>query len=255
MKIKVLITDDEKLERVLIRKGYNWEENGFEIIGEASNGREALEFFDREPKPDIVLTDINMPVMDGLTLAEKILEGKSGCRVVIITGYREFDFAQRAVRLGVTDYLLKPLDFVDIEHTMRGIKEEIEAESNSEYGIKPADLRPYPEKTKKMNRIIQNAVRYIEENLSDPELNLKSVAAAVFVNESYLSRIFRQETGERLIEYITRQRIELSKRLLTTTDLKSYEIAEAVGIGNPHYFSICFKKLVGKTVTEYKNNE
>jgi len=394
LKIKVLIVDDEKLERVLIHKGFKWEENGFEIIGEAANGVAALEFFEQGETPDIVLTDINMPVMDGLTLAEKILKNHSNCHVVIITGYREFDYAQRAVKIGVRDFILKPVSFEDIEQTVLNIKSEIEEEKlfseeffdlktreaeskcivlsndfnkifadklsaaevekilnkhdvsellngcfcsvlryqnivndpfttktninliehitskgallgfssdngdvifyfdQSKYneaeklleqgcifandttgyslGYSISDVfggnsavkdayfqaisRLKVEKNKKYNRITQNAMDYIEENLSNASLNLKMVAQAIFVNESYLSRVFRQDTGERLIEYISRRRIELSKKLLKTTDLKSYEVAEAVGINNPHYFSICFKKYVGKTVTEYKND-
>ena len=87
------------------------------------------------------------------------------------------------------------------------------------------------------------------------ELSLKVVAAAIFVNESYLSRIFKREMGEGLIEYITRRRIAESIRLLNTTSLKVYELAERVGFRNSHYFSICFKKQMGMTVKEFRQRK
>jgi len=127
MKIKVLLVDDEKLERVLIRKGYDWEANGFEIIGEASSGEEALEFFSIK-EPDIILTDINMPYMDGLELTEKIREHAYKCRVVIVTGYRDFEYARRAIKLGVKDFILKPVNISDIAKIVENLKEELDQE-------------------------------------------------------------------------------------------------------------------------------
>ena len=105
---------------------------------------------------------------------------------------------------------------------------------------------------RKNNGLINKAVQYIEEHLTEPNLSLKTVAASVYANESYLSRIFKKEMGESMIEYVTKKRIAESIRLLNTTDLKVYEIAEQVGFRDSHYFSICFKKQVGVTVKEFK---
>lgn len=107
-------------------------------------------------------------------------------------------------------------------------------------------------RNKKRNKLIDEALLYIEKELYSPDLSLKTVASQIFVNESYLSRVFKLEVGESLIEYITRKRIERSIVLLNTTNLKAYEIAEQIGICDPHYFSICFKKHTGVTVKEYK---
>ena len=526
MSTKVLFVDDEKLERVLLRKGYDWERNGFEIIGEASSGEEALAFFD-VTEPDIVFTDINMPYMDGLCLAEKIKERSEKCRVVIVTGYREFEYARRAVQLGVKDFVLKPVNIDEISELAQTIRDEqmqakgfideyqrlqesasqsqdivresflqrlvenrmeedealhkiemykltklldnsicfaikahgketdsgngtlengrklleliqkthseplisflhylsnvvlfltepdlqeavlfamslkhlINEELNLEVEIgisqinhglggiskayKQADMAIsasvilgrntcitfdeyskmkennkesmninwkkytfdvencmenqvveqiqlftdaikksgitdaeylklmtmdilskstglltksgknlgdlvgeeflYQEivkienidemntflketirkiityglsvKEKKSYKLIEQSTFYIDTNLNDSSLTLKTVAKSVFTNESYLSRVFKKEVGESLIEYITRKRIEQSIFLLKTTDLKVYEIAERVGFSNPHYFSICFKKQVGQTIMEYKGSK
>ena len=96
---------------------------------------------------------------------------------------------------------------------------------------------------------------FIEQNLGNPELSLRLIAQELYMNGSYLSRVFKQETGESLTEYITRKRIEKSMQLMDETSMKAYEIAEQVGIKDAHYFSICFKKYVGVTVKQYKNRE
>lgn len=105
------------------------------------------------------------------------------------------------------------------------------------------------------NRVVAQAVKYIEENFSDPEMSLKKAADTVFSNASYLSRMFKKEMGENLTDYVTKKRIEKSIELLNTTDMKVYEIAEAVGFRDPHYFSISFRKQMGVTVKEFRNGK
>lgn len=520
MEIKVLIVDDEKLERVLIKRGFPWEDHGFLVIGEAASGTEALEFI-KYRKPELVLTDINMPQMDGLELAEHIATLDENIHVIMITGYREFEYARRAVKLGVEDFLLKPIDMKELKEIALKIREKITKEkarrkevemlkqsvsanqdilmesffqrlvekrtsqeetekklpaygceallegccclsihlkeersgeaddrlhksamdllgtnpidgtifflhymknivlfcmatsisdsreiarqihqmlkenhmdstigisrnhqgyggiaeafaeseqvlgasvllgrnriityeeymhimeknpnklvfdwedflfsltngvsdkvsaaiddyvngiSNSrvteveylrltvmdlmskagstlhKYGVSLEQIigeerlyesirsiqtveecRPFLEesirmilhyhnskKAKQGNKVVNDALEYINENFCDPALSLKTVAAAVFSNESYLSRVFKKEVGQSLIEYVLKKRIEESIRLLNTTDFKVYEIAENVGFRDSHYFGICFKKHVGVTVKEFK---
>lgn len=92
----------------------------------------------------------------------------------------------------------------------------------------------------------------MEKNIFDPELTLRTVAANIYSNESYLSRVFKKEMDFSLIEYISKRRIDESITLLNTTDMKVYEIAERIGFRDAHYFSICFKKQTGVTVKEFK---
>jgi len=520
MSIKVLFVDDEKLERVLIRNGFDWEANGFEVIGEAGSGKEALEYVEHR-KPEIVLTDISMPHMDGLELAEEILKISPNCHIIIVTGYREFDYARRAVKIGVEDFLLKPVNINEIADIAQKLKDKISQEARevqaveelkasarndqdivmesffqrlverripeeeakrklmlygcenlirdciciniklkedakeqelrkehkeimeliqnenypnaisfihylqniilyftdqsyekteetarylhkqihslgvhstigisqchqgfagisdayeeskmalsvsvylgrnrcvsyreyqevmsqnehqnefdwddflfalnnsltdkveeyvreyvnlirsskvtdieyirlmtmdiltrsgttlNKYGISLAQLvgeellysqirnintvdeiaaylekmlysiMEYHEskKIKQGNKVVEEAVAFIDENLFDPELSLRLVASKVYSNESYLSRVFKKEKGINLIEYISKRRIEESIVLLNTTDLKVYEIAEQIGFRDSHYFSICFKKQTGVTIKEFK---
>ncbi|OYP47616.1 hypothetical protein CG709_03320, partial [Lachnotalea glycerini] len=110
-------------------------------------------------------------------------------------------------------------------------------------------------KLKQKNKVVVEATAFIDKNLFDPELSLKLVASKIYSNESYLSRVFKKEKEISLIEYILKNRIEESIRLLNTTDLKVYEIAEKIGFRDSHYFSICFKKQTGVTVKEFKRSK
>lgn len=522
-KIKVLVVDDEKLERILIQRGFAWEENGFQIIGEADSGKAGLEFI-KYKHPDVVLTDISMPNMDGLAFAEAIKKEYPDCYIVIITGYREFEYARSAVKIGVEDFLLKPVNIDEIGKVMDCIKQKIsenkvkreevqklkeslsveqdilresffqrlvekriseeeameklniygheklllhcccmnisikedsrgtelsdnhkkileyvrnnmpkecvvfvhfmhniiflfmdgqkdnmcnyaqqlftevihnkieatiglsgvhsgfegisQAFWESEKSLSASVLlgqnriieyceyqsimeksQPMPvlqweefsfaltngvsdrveqmlneyfeimrkstsadveqlhlvtmhtlskvgttlnkygtslfqlmgeeqlfqnirmlrtmeesqelirkcienvfeyhkkKKEKPGKRVVEQALAYVDENYCDPDITLKIVAEKVFSNESYLSRVFKQEVGQSLTEYITKKRIDESIRLFNTTDLKVYEVAEKVGFRDPHYFSICFKKWMGITVKEFRKGE
>jgi two-component system, response regulator YesN len=104
--MKILIVDDEIMIRVGLKSAVPWEENGFQIVGDASNGEEALKIF-KDKLPDIVLTDIKMPVMDGLQLIEKIREIDKSVKIIILSCHNEFEFVKKALRLGAEDYLLK----------------------------------------------------------------------------------------------------------------------------------------------------
>lgn len=243
-KCSVIIIDDEKLERVLIINAFNWEENGFSIVGDFSSGADALKFLE-ENEVDIVLTDINMPKMDGLAFVENAQKTFPDyeTRYIIVTGFRDFEYARKAVKLGVKDFLLKPVDFSELGETVNKIREEIigaSDEKNQELLI--------------LNQTVKKAVKIIEENLSDSSLSLGFVADKVYTNPSYLSRIFKKEMDQSFNGFILKKRIEEAQYLFDTTDMKLYEVAEKVGFEDSSYFSVCFKKITGLNVTEYKKN-
>ena len=123
---KILIVEDEVLVRCGLRSMVNWEKLGLDVIGDASNGKEALEIYEKE-KPDIVMTDIKMPVMDGLELIEKIREQDQSTRIVLLTCYEEFSYLMRAMKLGVSDYILKlKMKPDEIEKAMEKVCKELE---------------------------------------------------------------------------------------------------------------------------------
>lgn len=505
--INILIVDDEKYEGILMEKSVDWEKEGFRIMASVQSAAEALEIMEKE-LPDIVYTDINMPIMDGLELSRKIREEYPSVYIVIVTGYREFEYAREAIHIGVEEFILKPIQsdellatavkvrkmilksreektkqvesfpvlcqelvrrivtgYIDVkdaqeklaaynmpllfqnemrgilletgfsqenfissvleimnglagdrnywytflekdiiffvvgetDHILEGIKRAFtqlselcketlvvsvstpnrdmedcskmlseceEAAFNTmkdkgktlifyeeyvgymqdinrsypvnfgEYrlAVKSGDLeaaiayidrylaryifdgplmipqlrnlgvlilhntlailKDYNKRfddaaqmelfgaISNMNTLrefcrtfysfienviniisenysgnhtVQKAQEYIEANLDREGLSLNTIASGLFVNSSYLSRIFKQYTGESVTKYIMRKRIEKSMELFDNTDLKVYEVASAVGIPDAHYFGTCFKKYTGKTVNEYKS--
>lgn len=520
--MKLLVVDDEKLERELVKNAISMGKNDdIEIVGEASNGKEALELLGKMA-PDVVITDINMPIMNGLTFSEELKIARPECHIIILTGYREFEHAKLAVRLGADDYIIKPIDVTELNMALKRVREKIDAaserneyiqdlekekeenflllqesviekvissddmtedfiegikaynldeikkcvsaiieikEDNDEYSgvitnlkqwlkensksrfsipyrinrivvvfdcsdnmikeignlrkylydngisafiigvssecsgkdcIKKAylqsdravclsgifssneviyyaeyqrinekynidgynwheledafysrvwssvesaidfftlyigkclgefdkdgleyikfmtnellyrasgiiggkksglfsvisdeeyhrklnDIRDIEEmsvvikiiikrllkskdKTSLNNspKLVDRALEYIDLHYMNSELSLGVLAEILYVNVSYLSRLFKQEIGDTFVEYLTKLRINKGIELLQTTDMKVYEVAEAVGIQDPHYFSICFKKIVGLSVREFKYKE
>ncbi|NRY49351.1 response regulator [Clostridium beijerinckii] len=125
--IKVMIIDDEHLIRDLIKNCIDWNEIGMEIVAEASNAVEGLNLINKE-KPDIILTDINMPVTDGLDMSKSILERYPDIKVIVITGYNEFEYAKRSIKIGVNDFILKPIDEDELRNSVLKLKDEIQDE-------------------------------------------------------------------------------------------------------------------------------
>ena len=506
--INILIVDDEKYEGILMEKSVAWESEGFHIMGNVQCAEDALALMEKQT-PDIVYTDINMPRIDGLELSRRIRETYPAVHIVIVTGYREFEYAREAIHIGVEEFLLKPIQSDELLAAAVKLREQIlkereqqskdveiypvlcqellrrivtgyikseEAEEKlSEYqirlwknkGVRGALLimdledhdillklleimnealgeknygyfsleknkiffvveetpeikkllgnafeqitelgkdgtvatsvscyyeeiddspkilseceealvdtmrderktlifyedyieymqqisHSYPvnfdsyriavksgdqeaavgfidhyleqyifngplmisqlrnlgvllfhntmsvlkESNKHLdneeqvkilenisgintlqefcrtlyaliegtiqtisrnaggNTVAQKAQEYIEQNLDREKLSLNLIASDLFVNASYLSRIFKQSVGESITKYIMRKRVEKSMELFDTTDLKVYEVAAAVGMPDAHYFGTSFKKYTGKTVNEYKS--
>lgn len=131
---RVVIVDDEAIIRDGLRKKINWEALGFACVGSCENGREAIAKLD-EMAPDVIITDIYMPFVDGLELSEYVAKNKPACKVIILTGYDEFDYAQKALKLQVQDYILKPITAKEVEKILCKVKEDLDSEKSKDYEI------------------------------------------------------------------------------------------------------------------------
>jgi two-component system response regulator YesN len=527
--LKVLIVDDEFLVRDLLKKCVNWAEIGYEVAGEASCAQEALDLIE-QVGPDVIFTDICMPYIDGIEFARLVFEKHPLMKIVILTGYEEFEYAKRSVKIGIADFLLKPINDDEIRKVALELKEKIQTERNSRneyarlkqyldqnlpflrekllneliqtgseepdlqrrfdyYGIRirqdyfqgalievshdeqeglpgeearlllkmhcrelvsqyfredeavlvfldnsqrtvvlnsdkeldlavclesvlamlvnrmkcfvcigigngydaadqirqsyreacnaldykvivgknqvigysdidssanghvpaqndltdslaftvksgmrgkalelldrllqegsvgqkasiesiraaaanvvsmllnviteagigipdifgPAqpfdrifkidtfpDMKEYLKgavvtvidaidgmRSRKVNQTVKQIQEYIHQNLANGELSLSGTAKAFYMNVSYLSRVFKQETGQTFVEYLTKARLEKAVKLLRETDMKAYQIAWEVGFIDPHYFGICFKRFTGMSVNDYKKD-
>ncbi len=259
MKTKIIIVDDEYLIRNLIRNCIDWDELEVEIIGEASNAHECLMLIEKD-RPDIILTDINMPLTNGLDMTQHIIEKYSGIKVIVITGYDKFEYAKRSVKLGISDFILKPIDDDELKEAILKLKDKIQkekAEINEVKNIKEAigDLTEIMELEVENNDkyiSINQIKKYIIKNISNPDLSLKSVAQHFYLNSSYLSRFFKEKTNENFGEYIIKTKMEIALKMLENPNIKAYEISKKIGFEDPNYFSNWFKKYMGQSIKEYK---
>ena len=241
--LNLLIADDEKVIRESLANCLDWEAIGIRVVGCCANGPEALDAVMDTP-PDIVMTDIKMPGLSGLELIEKIQQIDRDIEFIILSGYREFDFAQQAIKLGVRRYLLKP---ASEEHILESVLDA----ANS---CKKTRARKMPvEADNSGNDLVATVKQYIAANLADSSLSLKKIADNyVHVNADYLSRLFVQKTGEKFSHYLNRKRVETAKSLLQLDSGKVCQVAERVGLGhNPRYFGQVFKKYTGMTPSAY----
>lgn len=239
----IMIVEDEYLVRQGISSLVNFKKFNMQVIGEAENGLEAWEKIQAEC-PDIILTDINMPKMNGIKLAQLAREQYPQLHIIFLTGYDDFDYALSAVKLGADDYLLKPFSREDVEAMLIKVKEKLDKEK------KQQQVHELVEKAE-----FSDLEQAIHDRLADTELSLKSLSFQLGFNSSYLSVLIKKELGLPFQDYLIQERMKRAKLLLLTTDLKVYEIAEQVGFEDMNYFSQRFKQIVGVTPRQFKKGD
>lgn len=239
---KVVIVEDEELVRRGIMLAVDWSSVDCVVVGDAANGEEGLEVI-RRYQPDLVVTDIKMPRMDGIEMVRQLRAEGNGVRVIILTAYSDFAYAQSAVKLGAVDYLLKPFHDGELEEAVR----RLQASSGAQV---PGGLALPDGKGK--SKYVTEAMRYIAEHYNAPDICVGSVARFLGVSEGHLSHVFKKETSYTLSSYITSYRIHVAMELLQDCRSRVYEVAEQVGYRDITYFSSTFKKLAGLSPSEYQ---
>jgi two-component system response regulator YesN len=397
MSFKVLIADDERVIREGLAALIDWESLGFSVCGLASNGLEALEMA-KSLMPDLILVDIRMPLLSGLQMIERTRVALPEVLFIIISGHDEFDFARKAINLGVKDYLLKPVKEPLLLESVSRVRDELvqRRQNQNQYNFAIAQLQKnmsvlrdqflqqlinghlvqeeidellafhelqqgythfcllrfnrvanlsttgewdrqllrfamqnifeeqllecgvavctadsqnnlfallrvdHPaawknfsvnllqamrqvlelevrfdqadfnqdwtviadhyqdwmnEQIRPINRLTERAINYIEQHYSDPDLSFRRLCEALFVSSSYLSKIFKQDTGDTFVDYLTKIRIQKALLLISSPQHRMYEIASLVGYKSQHYFSAAFKRILGVTPSEYRARE
>ncbi|WP_069998340.1 response regulator transcription factor [Cellulosilyticum sp. I15G10I2] len=247
---KVLIIDDEHFIRAGMQSIIPWHQYGCEIAGEAENGEEGIDKIIKL-KPDIIFADIRMPKKNGLDMIAEVKSINKDMQIIILTGHREFEYAQEAVKLGVLRFLLKPSKMSEIKETVE------QAVSNLDLIASCPSRRVTPMKEgqtekEKPQFIVNKALDYINRYYNT-KLDLQTVADALYVSTWHLCKLLKKQTGDNFIDIVNRVRIEKAKTLLLQSTLRVYEIAEEVGYVDAAYFSKTFKKFVRVTPNEYRN--
>ncbi len=243
---KIVIIDDEYYFRQSIIKtlGELSSDKNIEVVGDACCGEDGIDLV-RTHSPDIVFLDINMPMMDGLTVAKLIQAEKLPCKIIIVSGYAEFEYAKKAIPLGVSQYLLKPLQKEDLQQALNEVIAVIKQQKT------PDNDMPETLTKSEYSPVTNRAICFVEENIYDCELLVSTVAEQLHVNYSYLCTLFKKDTDISLNEYIVKRRIEKAKIMFNQGFLKVNLVAKQLGYSDPSYFSKSFKQYTGLTPTEY----
>jgi two-component system response regulator YesN len=250
----LMLVDDESAVRNGMIASLDWEAEGYRFAALCANGREALEAM-RGGCPDILLTDIRMPVMDGIALIEAVKKQRLPMKIIILTCHAEFEYAQKAIELGVDGYILK------LSATPLDILQKICAVRDKEAGkaIPLGTLRPPPTTQTapfsavfpEQRSIIAKIKQAIDVNYR-MDLSLEFFSKNIGMSYSYLSTLFKAETGNAFKDCLNSVRIEKAKAILRCSPVSIGEAAEAVGYANQYYFSKVFKRYTGLTPLDYK---
>ena len=243
---RVMIIDDEKSLRNLLKLAIKWEELGLEVVGEAASGIEAINTID-EIRPDIALVDIRMPFMDGIEFSKLAIKQYPTLKIIILTAFDDFEYARKCVGIGVSDYLMKPIVREDVTQALVKIIEKLDTTN------KPAASESINDNTQASDSMTK-IQQYIRENYAESELTLTSIAQTFGFNASYLSRRFKADIGISLIDFLTKCRMEKALEYAKTQTMM-YITAKLVGIPDPNYFGKCFKKYTGKAYSEVLKSE
>lgn len=241
-KLRVLLVDDEIMIREGFKRLFDWDAHDCEVVGEAADGMEALAQIDNL-HPNIVIIDINIPIINGLKVINLSRIKHPEIAFVIVSGYDDFSYCREALRLQITDYILKPVNYEEFGSCIDNLKislfeqrvsDETESESREE-------------------RTISGITRYLQEHLAE-DLSLAVLSEEFHLNAQYISQLFKNEIGVNFLAYLTNIRMERAKKLLLTTSLSVAVVAEQSGYGDYRVFTKVFKKNEGSTPSQYRRD-
>lgn len=246
---KVAIIDDEPIIVEGLIRIIPWEAYNCKVIATANDGMEGIRVI-KDKKPNILFTDIAMPGLDGLSMLAAVKSQFPGLRISVLTGYRDFDYAQRAIKLGVSRFMLKPSNLDELKEAV-----EFMAADLKEHGITGEECKESDEQEGEAagSFIVKNALKVIEENYNK-KLTLSEVAEKTYVSQWHLSKLLNKHTGQNFSELLNTARINKAKELLKQPSLRIGDIAEMVGFIDMAHFSRVFKKITGVSANEFRNS-
>ncbi len=239
-KLRVLLVDDEIMIREGFKKLFDWEAHECVVVGEAADGMEAITKIDEE-QPDIVIMDINIQIINGLKVIQLSRVKYPSMAFVIVSGYDDFSYCREALRLQITDYILKPVNYEEFGSCIDWLKISL---YNNEVKEKPVV---------KKERVITGITKYMQEHLSE-DVSLHILSEEFHLNSQYISQLFKNEIGVNFLTYLTNIRMEHAKKLLLSSSLSIAEVSEQSGYGDYRVFTKVFKKSEGITPSQYRRD-
>lgn len=255
--IKVFLVEDEFAVRERMKKNINWEDNGFILVGEAADGEIAYPMI-QETEPDIIITDIKMPFMDGLELSRLVKETMPQTKIIILSGYDEFDYAKEAIGIGVIEYLLKPISAQKLLESMKCVAHIIEKEKQQQQSYEKYKLNDDESKKLEKRRFFNHLIasklsvstlieeaRALDINLSSTGYNILfvKISTGAKVIENYWETI--QNIGKGLEEVL----IGCTECVLFDREMEGWAVLIK---GTPHNLPLLEEKYIALIETLLK---
>jgi len=240
----VVMIEDEYWTLQGLMKLFPWEQYDMEVVDAFQDAKAALTYILRT-QPDVVITDIEMPGMDGIELLHKLVERKVRSRLVVLSAHSNFQYAQELIRLGLFEYALKPLSREDADHVLQRLKISLDQG-------KTVVLEQEKGKSVTKNSRFNAIVQYIDAHYAE-KITLNDLSKNFNINSDYCNKLFLSYFGDSFSGYLKKVRLEKACDLLKQ-DLSIHEVAAATGYNDYYYFIKVFKKEFGVTPYQYKNN-
>lgn len=241
---RVVLIDDENIIVEGLRRVIKWADYGCEVVGTASDAVSGAALI-REHRPHILFTDIRMPGQDGLTMLAGLRSEFPDMQVAVLTGYRDFAYAQEAIRLGVTRFLLKPSKMDEINEALQVMVHRLDK--------LPPEVENEEQSRNAGSFIVNQALAYMETHYRD-KLTLQTVADCCYVSQWHLSKLLNRFVQKSFYDILNAIRIRKAKELLSDPKLKIGDISDMIGYADTAHFARTFKKLEGMSANEYRNS-
>jgi len=244
---KVVLIDDESIIVEGLKSVIDWKKYDCEVVDTAFNATQGAKII-RKHSPHILITDIKMPDIDGLTMLAGLRSEYKDMQVTILTGYRNFEYGQKAVRLGVTRLLLKPCPMDELQEALSTMISKLK--KDNDVNDEEDDVSDSEHSANSF--IVRQAMTYLEENYAN-KITLQDVADHCYVSQWHLSKLLNKHTEKSFYNLLNAARINVAKQLLENPSLRICDISDMVGYADTGHFSRVFKKIVGASANTYRN--
>lgn len=245
--MRIIIVEDEQRSRIGLRKLIISISDSYEVVAEASNGQQGVELI-KALNPDVVVTDIKMPFMDGMQMIKAVRSLNIKTEFIILSAYEQFETARQAISMDVKEFLIKPLTYDEVESALKRVHSGVEEGVRE---IKSSIVNEY----ENIHPLIRKSLIIIENNYGS-KIGEAFIAETLNISKEYFSYLFRKNIGTTYCKFLSKYRIDMAKTLLLNNGVQKSEIPYSVGFSDPKYFSKVFREQTGESVTEFmKNNK
>ena len=252
MKCRLLVAEDELIERKVLCKTLQKYLGDLIFLYEAKNGREAFEIFERE-SPQVAILDIEMPGMTGLEVARKIRETGKPCEILFLTGFDKFAYAKQAITVRARDYLLKPYNEQELVFAVEdAIRQVSTTQLPRQTGqAQPAPVRREEDEDVRIAVIRSEMYAFIEAHYQE-DISMQDAAEALRYSDAYFCKLFKQCFKVNFSTYLNEYRVQKAQQLILESRLSLKDVGVTCGYRDSNYFTRVFKRITGKTPSEYR---